>query len=111
MLFTRDMADAFGDWLERERIHRALVSARPQLGDSLVLDEERPLLRILRPRAADVLVAKTSEEPAAGWIVGIPDPQSPTLHEPDSLEELVERVLDAVGGDEARSECGARRPV
>lgn len=111
MLFTRDMADAFGDWLERDQIHRALVSARPQLGDSLVLDEERPLLRILRPRGADVLVAKTAEESAAGWIVGIPDPRSPTLHEPDSLEELVERVLDALGGEDAHAEDDARRPA
>lgn len=108
MLFTRDMTVAFGDWLEREQIQLALVSARPELGDSLTLDEERPLLRIARSLGADVLVAKLAEEPGAGWIVGIPDPQYPTVHEADSLQEVVTRVLDVLSAEDSATEDGAR---
>lgn len=96
MRFTSDMADAFGDWLEREQIHLALVAARPELDGTLVLDEDRPLLRIPLPGSTELLVAKIAEEPRSGWIVGVPHPHSPTLHETSSLGELVERVLDAL---------------
>lgn len=96
MHFTRDTADAFGDWLERERILQALVAAKPALGGTLVLDDDRPLLRIPRVGGTDVFVAKTADEPRAGWIVGIPDPHSPTLHETSSLGELVGRVLEVL---------------
>lgn len=106
MLFTRDMTAAFGDWLERERIHDALVTARPALGGMLVLDEERPLLRIPLPGGADIVVAKTDEGPRTGWVLGIPHPQRPALHEPISLGELVGRVLevlDSWGSPDGRS--------
>lgn len=111
MLFTRDMTEAFGDWLEREQIHQALVSARPELGGSLTLDEERPLLRIPRSQGADVLVAKTADdqgadEQGAGWIVGIADPQSPIVHEADSLDGVVRRVLDVLGVEDYPTEGG-----
>lgn len=104
MRFTRDMADAFGDWLERERIHQALVAARPALGGILELDEDRPLLRIPRAGGTDVLVAKTADEPRAGWIVGIPDPHSPTLHETSSLGDLVRRVLEVLDARHLRED-------
>lgn len=94
MRFTRDMADAFGDWLERERIRRALVTARPELADSLELDEERPLLRVPLTDGESILIAKTDEEPMAPWVVGIPDRRSPTVHETTSLGEIVRWVLE-----------------
>lgn len=106
MLFTRDMAAAFGDWLERERIRDALVAARPELVDTLVLDEERPLLRIPLPDGSDIVLAKTEDGPCAGWILGIPHPRRPVLHEPTSFGELVRRaleVLDSWGGHDGRS--------
>lgn len=96
MRFTPDMAVAFGDWLERERIHDALVMARPELGGTLVLDEERPLLRIPLPDGAGMVVAKTDEESSTGWVLGIPDAQSPVLHATSSLNELVGRVLEVL---------------
>lgn len=100
MLFSRDMAAAFGDWLERERIHDALTHARPELRDRLELDAERPLLRIRTPGGAGILVARTTDGQDLGWVVGVPHPHTPTVHEPRSREELVEHVLevlDAVG--------------
>ena len=38
MQFTRDLAVAFGDWLEREQIRRALLAERPELEGELLLD-------------------------------------------------------------------------
>lgn len=100
MRFTPDMAAAFGDWLERERIHDALVMARPELGGKLVLDEERPLLRIPLPDDAGMVVAKSEEttdgKPNTRWIVGIPHPHFPVLHATGSLGELVRRVLEVL---------------
>ncbi|ATG51400.1 hypothetical protein CFK38_07575 [Brachybacterium vulturis] len=96
MLFTRPMADAFGDWLEREQIHHALVHARPDLEGLLVLDEDRPLLRIPLTDGTTMLVAKTDAEPGAGWVLGVPHPHTPRLHETGTLSELVRRVLEAL---------------
>ncbi|MDN6303958.1 MAG: hypothetical protein L0J57_13070 [Brachybacterium sp.] len=96
MLFTRSMADAFGDWLERERIHDALVGARPELSGRLVLDADRPLLRVPLVDGTIMLVAKTHAETEAGWVLGIPHRHSPTLHETRSLGERVERVLQVL---------------
>lgn len=96
MLFTRTMADAFGDWLERERIHDALVGARPELSGRLVLDAVRPLLRVPLDDGTTLFVAKTHAETEAGWVLGVPHPHSPALHETSSLGELVERVLQVL---------------
>lgn len=101
MRFTPALADAFGDWLERDRIRRALLAARPELAAVIRADEERPLLRILRPAGGTVLVAKTSEGAQSQWVVGVPGPPAPALHEPGSDEEIVRVVLDAVGETEA----------
>lgn len=104
MLFTPTMAEAFGDWLERERIHHALVRARPDLEGRLQFDEDRPLLRIPLRDGTTMLMAKTGEEPGTGWVLGVPDPQSPTVHETGTLSELVRRalaVLDARRPDHA----------
>lgn len=96
MLFTRPMADAFGDWLERERIHDALVDARPELSGRLMLDADRPLLRVPLVDGTTMLVAKTRGEAETAWVLGIPHPHSPTLHETRSLGELVGRVLEVL---------------
>lgn len=96
MLFTRTMADAFGDWLEREQIHDALVGARPELSGRLVLDADRPLLQIPLGDGTRMLVAKTDVERETGWILGIPHPHSPTVHEISGLGELVQRVLEVL---------------
>lgn len=96
MLFTPDMAVAFGDWLERDRIRQSLVAARPDLADGLRLDEERPLLQIPRPGGGAVLVAKIDEDPTAAWVVGIPGLPAPTLHRAGSLGEIVRRVFEAL---------------
>ncbi|ATG54260.1 hypothetical protein CFK41_05335 [Brachybacterium ginsengisoli] len=93
MLFTPIMAAAFGDWLEREQIRAALFSARPQLDATLLLDPDRPLLRIPLPGGPTIIVAKLEDGPTSHWIVGIPHPQFPTLQETRTLDELVEQVL------------------
>ncbi|WP_157697047.1 hypothetical protein [Brachybacterium avium] len=41
-------------------------------------------------------MAKTSEEPGTGWVLGVPDPQFPMLHEAGTLSELVHRALDVL---------------
>src|SRR5699024_10768981 len=95
MRFTRDMADAFGDWLERERIHEALVTALPELADSLELDEARPLLRVPLTGGGTLLVPTTDWEPMAPWVGDISYQHSLTVHETASLGEIVRRVLKA----------------
>lgn len=95
LLFTRDTASVFGDWLERERIRHALLAARPELDGTLVLDEERPLLRNPFPGGTELMVAKTAAGSRAVWVAGVPHPQTPTVHETSSIAELVQRVLEA----------------
>src|SRR5699024_6586455 len=96
MLFTPSMVEVFGDWLEREQIRGALVSARPELEGRIVPHQDRPLLRVPRQDGGVVLVAKTSDEDDPGWLVGSPHPQSPTLRGASSVEELVAQVLEAL---------------
>lgn len=93
MLLSLDMAAAFGDWLEREEIQHALVSARPELSGRLELDEDRPLLRVPLGDGRRALVAKIADRSAPHWAVGIPHPQAPTLRETNSLEDVVDQVL------------------
>lgn len=94
MQLSPDMAEAFGDWLERERIHRALLSARPELETVMVLEESRPMLRIPRALGGSVVVAKTFEGASTRWVVGAPGRPRPVIHEPRSDEEIVRLVLE-----------------
>ncbi|ASK65066.1 hypothetical protein CFK39_03625 [Brachybacterium avium] len=96
MLLTPDMTDAFGDWIALDRIRRALFAARPELDDSLVPDEVRPLLLVLRPGGGALLVARSAEDASEQWIVGIPRQPAPVLHEVGSPDEVVRIVLDAL---------------
>ena len=96
MLFTPSLVEVFSDWLERERIQDALISARPDLDGRIIPHEERPLLRIPRRDGGVVLVAKTSDEGRSGWVVGDPRPHTPALHGASTVEELVEQVLEAL---------------
>lgn len=96
MLFTPAMVEIFGDWLEREQIQDALISARPDLDGRTVPHEDRPLLRIPRQDGGVVLVAKTADEEHTGWVVGDPRPHTPTLRGASTVEELVEQVLEAL---------------
>lgn len=96
MHLTHDMAEAFGDWLELDRIQSALVDARPTLDGALVLDAERPLLQIQRPGGGALLIARSAEESIGRWIVGVPGRAGPVLHDTDSTEEVVSVVLDAL---------------
>lgn len=96
MLFTPSMIEVFSDWLEREQIQDALISARPDLEGRIMPHEERPLLRIPRQDGGVVLVAKTSDEEGPGWVVGSPHPHTPTLRAASTVEELVEQVLEAL---------------
>ena len=109
MLFTPSMVEVFSDWLEREQIQHALISARPDLDGRIVPHEERPLLRIPRQDGGVVLVAKTADEEGPGWVVGSPHPSTPTLRAPSTVEELVEQVLEALapaeGGDRHRRDA------
>lgn len=96
MLLTRDDADAFGDWLALDRLRTALLSARPALDGSLVLDPARPLLRIHGPGDGAVIVARSVEDIDGRWIVGVPGHPSPLLHDVDSEEDAAAAVLDAL---------------
>lgn len=93
MHFTHDMAEAFGDWLELDRIQDALLDARPELDGAFARDAARPLLRIERPAGGALVVARSAEEGAERWIVGIPGGQSPVLHDVNTLDEVVAIVL------------------
>ena len=98
MDITRNMADSFGDWLERDRIQQALVSARPELADAMSPDDHRPLLRVRRPGAGTLLVARVTERSGTHWGVGVPGQPSPTLHEAESPDDAVTIVLAALDG-------------
>lgn len=93
---TDGMADAFGDWLERDRIQRALIAACPELGDAITHDELRPLLTIRRAGGDTLLVARSTEGDAGRWIIGVPAHPDPVLHEADSVDEVVSVVMDAL---------------
>lgn len=88
-----DIAEALIDWLERDRIQCALIAARPDLKDALVLEDARPMIKVPHPGGGFVLVAKTAEGEATQWVVGIPGRPEPTLHEPGSDQEIVQIVL------------------
>lgn len=94
MRFTHDMAVAFGDWLERDGIRHALVAARPELADLLILDQHRPLLRIPRLTGGSVVVARMAEAEAAPWIVGVTAASAPALHGVDTAAEAVALALE-----------------
>ena len=96
MHLTHDMAEAFGDWLELDRIQSALVDARPTLDGALFLDAERPLLQIQRPGGGALLIARSAEESIGRWIVGVPGRAGPVLHEVDTQAEVVEIVLETL---------------
>lgn len=96
MLLTPDQVASFGDWLKCDRIRRALVAARPELAERIVLDEARPLLRILRTDGRSVLVARTDEDSPAPWVVGVPGPSGPALLDVSSPEQIVQRVLEGL---------------
>ncbi|GAA1308057.1 MAG: hypothetical protein ACTH2U_17845 [Brevibacterium sp.] len=98
MHLTPDMADSFGDRLERDLIQHGLVSARPELADAMVPDEHRPLLRIRRPGAGMLIVARVIEGAAARWVIGVPGEPSPTLLDADSPDDAVAIVLAALDG-------------
>ncbi|MDN6330577.1 MAG: hypothetical protein L0J84_14720 [Brachybacterium sp.] len=96
MHLTPSMAEAFGDWLELDRIQSALVDARPDLDGAFVLDAERPLLQTQRAGGGALLVARAVEGSAGRWIVGIPGRPDPELHEVDTQAEVVEIVLETL---------------
>jgi hypothetical protein len=96
MQFTRDMAVAFGDWLEREQIRRMLLSGRPELQDVLELDGERPLLRIRRGEIGPVIVARLDEQDGGPWLVGVAGSSEPVLHEASSPDEAARIALEAL---------------
>lgn len=98
MHLTPDMADSFGDWLERDRIQQALVSARPDLADAMSLDEHRPLLQVRRPEGGTLFVARVFEGSGARWVVGVPGQPSPTLLDAESPDDAVAIVLAALDG-------------
>ena len=96
MQFTRDLAVAFGDWLEREQIRRALLEERPELEGALHLDPERPLLSVPRGDTGPVIVVRLHEEDGAAWLVGIAGGDDPVLHEASSPEEAARITLDVL---------------
>lgn len=107
MLLNADQVAAFGDWLERDRIRLDLIAARPELADRIELDDARPLLRILRPRRAAVLVARTDAVGSSAWVVGVPDRPAPRVHDAPTREVLVRRVLEALEDAGAPADEGA----
>lgn len=100
MRFTPDMAAAFGDWLERDRIRDALVAARPDLAELLALDQQRPLLRIARAAGRSVIIARMAAGEPTPWIVGVVGASeaaavpAPALHEVGAADEVTALVLD-----------------
>lgn len=92
MRFTPDMTSAFGEWLECDRIRRALIRAHPDIAARATLDPHRPMLRIVRAEG-DVVVARTDDGDPAGWIVGIAATPDPVLHEVTSTKSATTLVL------------------
>lgn len=104
MHLTPDMAEAFGDWLELDRIRDALVASRPELADDLALDAGRPLLRVRRPGRGALLVARAAEDSVGRWIVGASGRSEPVLHDVDAPEEVVTLVLEALQHEDSPSQ-------
>lgn len=109
MLLNLDMADAFVDWLDLTRLQRALITARPGLDGAVILDELRPLLRARRPAGAALLVARTAQEDADRWLVGIPRRPDPVLHQAGTTDEMAQIVLAAL--EDPRFALAEARPV
>lgn len=96
MQFTRHLAVAFGDWLEREQIRRALLAAHPELEGELLLDPERPLLRIPRGGSGDVVLARLDGEDGVSWLVGVAGSPEPVLREASSPDEAARIALEVL---------------
>ena len=97
MQLTRDHALAFGDWPERERIRLALLAEHPELEGEMLLDPERPLLRIPRGGSGQVIVARVEEADGEGcWLVGVAGALDPVLHEASSPAEAARLALEAL---------------
>ncbi len=97
MQLTRDHALAFGDWLEREQIRDALLAEHPELEGELLLDVERPLLRIPRGGSGPVIVARVEEADGEGcWLVGVAGALDPVLREAPSPAEAARLALEAL---------------
>lgn len=98
MRFTQDMTSAFGEWLECDRIRRALLEARPDIASRTTLDPQRPMLRIVRAEG-DVVVARAEADGPTAWIVGIAATPEPVLHDVSSAASATALVLTLLGTD------------
>lgn len=84
---TADMKDAFADWLHQERIARLLKEQRPDLAGRIVVDEGRPMVRIMFEDGKSVAIAKIREGFRVHWAVVTPDGDESILAE--GLDGLV----------------------
>lgn len=94
MRLDPDDREAFLDWLEREQIQRSLIAGRSELEHQLILEDDRPLIRIPTSGGCFLLVAKVSEGPDTQWVVGVPGNPEPTIHDTASCAEVVRIVLE-----------------
>lgn len=101
MFPSRDDIDAVDDFLQRERIAKAITSAYPELEDKVLLDDSRPFLKIPYPAGGYVMIAKMNRNRVTRWVVAVPDTPDLTIHEPSSLEDYPRRVGEALGLDRA----------
>lgn len=100
MLFTPEMAEAFGDRLECTRLQHALAAALPEVAGAVTVDDARPLLRIARAGGGALLVARAADEADGRWLVGIPGAPDPVVRaagSPQEVLEIVRRVMDGTG--------------
>lgn len=97
MFPSHDALDAVDDFLQRERISQAIISAFPELEDKILLDDGRPFLKIPYPAGGYVMIAKMNRHRVLRWVVAVPDTPDLTIHEPSSLEEYPRLVGEALG--------------
>lgn len=101
MFPSRDILKATDDFLQREDISQAIVSAFPELEDRILPGEGRPFFRIPYPAGGFVTIAKMTRGRVLRWVVAVPDAPEPTIHEPSSLEDYPRLVADALGLERA----------
>lgn len=97
---TAGTMGGFERFLERDRIHQALVGAYPELADRIEIDDGNPMMKIPAPQGGFVVIAKASRGGVARWVIAVPGASAPAVHEPNGMGDYPKIVGAALGLEE-----------
>lgn len=97
MCTPHDVPDAVDDFLQRERISQAILSALPELEGRVAAADGKPVLTIPHTTGGQIVIAKMLRNHILRWVVAVPGTSEPTIHEPSSLEDYPRLVGEALG--------------